>query len=45
MSSPSFSGLENNGETRLKANVNVVSLKVGSLVDVGKGVLNNLLTA
>ncbi|XP_016325332.1 uncharacterized protein LOC107675486 [Sinocyclocheilus anshuiensis] len=29
-------GLENNGETHLKANVNVVSLKVGSLVDVSK---------
>ncbi|XP_051755329.1 circularly permutated Ras protein 1 isoform X1 [Ctenopharyngodon idella] len=29
-------GLENNGETRLKANVNVVSLKVGSLVDITK---------
>ncbi|KAG1959311.1 triokinase/FMN cyclase [Pimephales promelas] len=29
-------GLENNGETQLKANVNVVSLKVGSLVDITK---------
>ncbi|RXN21459.1 circularly permutated Ras 1-like protein [Labeo rohita] len=29
-------GLENSGEIRLKANVNVVSLKVGSLVDVSK---------
>lgn len=32
-----FSGPENNEETRLKANVNVVSLKVGSLVDISKG--------
>lgn len=29
-------GLENNEEIRLKANVNVVSLKVGSLVDISK---------
>ncbi|XP_056317155.1 circularly permutated Ras protein 1 [Danio aesculapii] len=29
-------GLENNEETRLKANINVVSLKVGSLVDINK---------
>ncbi|XP_051571574.1 circularly permutated Ras protein 1-like isoform X1 [Myxocyprinus asiaticus] len=29
-------GLENNGEARLKANVNVVSLKVGSLVEISK---------
>ncbi|XDV18917.1 hypothetical protein PO909_024510 [Leuciscus waleckii] len=29
-------GLENNEETQLKANVNVVSLKVGSLVDITK---------
>ncbi|XP_052458484.1 circularly permutated Ras protein 1 [Carassius gibelio] len=29
-------GLDNIGETHLKANVNVVSLKVGSLVDISK---------
>ncbi|KAA0723045.1 Circularly permutated [Triplophysa tibetana] len=34
-------GLENNEETCLKANVNVVSLKVGSLVDISSAIHSN----